>query len=382
MNNECFIVCPIGKKGSDTRKRADALYDLVIAPACEKFDISPVRVDKLDTSGLITNTIIRNLKNSKFVVVDLSDHNPNVFYELGIRHALNQDVILIKNEKDTIPFDIHTINIIDYSSLTEPTEVKRLSDSISRRFKNSIDGVAVEDLPYNSILGKDAKIESIFTENTNEILDQVKKLREYVLNNFSSDIEERTRINARYIEGEHNAFEALTKSTLTAKREIRSTRFFPSSVLGNQDYVKAIESRVLGTDGKAPLTKYYRIVALNNPSKLRDTLHDINAFQGKPYELHLTKVQNAFELVVIDSSEVFIHFYKDEKIIASTLQILEPTIVREFKIIYDKIIESTEKDYVFDCSKLEMESLSTSFSRAQEIFSEVFPESFSEKKSS
>ena len=378
MKKTCFVVCPIGEEGSEIRKRAESLFNHVIEPACDKFNLAPIRVDKIAITGLITNKIIRSLRDADVVVADLTGHNPNVFYELGVRHALNKPVILIKSEKDKRPFDIQSVNIIDYSSLDDPTEMQNLKNKLIKHIESIFDESEEIDLPFSSILGECPKIESIFLSKIEEVFGQVKGLREYLYNNFSSDIDEKTKIDAQYIDGEDRAFAALTEATERAKKEVRSSRFFPDSVLGNQGYVKAIESRVLGTDGKKPLSQYYRIVALNNPAKIRDVIHHLNHFMGRAFELHLSKTSNAFELVIIDDTDAFIHFYKEKMVIASTLHIKERNIVLEFKEIYDKMLKSTEPELIFNCADINMENLGAKIQEVRKIFDILF----GEKKSS
>ena len=372
MKKTCFVICPIGAEGSEIRKRAESLFNHVIEPACDKFNLAPVRVDKIAITGLITNKIIRSLRDADVVVADLTGHNPNVFYELGVRHALNKPVILIKNEKDKRPFDIQSINIIDYSSLEDPTEMQNLKNKLIKHIESIFDESEEIDLPFSSILGECPNVESIFLSKIEEVFGQIKGVKEYLYNNFSNDINEKTKIDAQYIDGEDRAFAALTEATERAKKEVRSSRFFPDSVLGNQGYVKAIESRVLGTDGKKPLAQYYRIVALNNPAKLRDIIHHLNHFMGRAFELHLSKTSNAFELVIIDDTDAFIHFYKEKMVIASTLHIKERNIVLEFKEIYDKMLKSTETDLIFNCADINMENLGAKIQEVRKIFDNLF----------
>jgi len=375
MKKNCFVVCPIGDEGSETRKQADILFDHVIEPACDKFNFNPIRADKIATTGLITNKVIKNLRDAEIVVADLTGHNPNVFYELGVRHALNKHVILIKNQKDKRPFDIQSINIIDYSSLDDPKEMQKLKNNVIKHIESILNEPEEVDLPFITILGEYSKIESLFLTKIEDVFGQIKGLKEYIYNNFSCDINEKTRINAQYIDGEDEAFAALTEATERAKKEVRSSRFFPDSVLGNQGYVKAIESRVLGTDGKKPLTQYYRIVALNNPEKIRDIIHHLNSFKGRPFELHLAKIPNAFELVIIDDTDAFIHFYKEKMVIASTLHIKERSIVLEFKEIYDKMLKNTEPGLIFNCADIHTDTLGERIQDVTKIFENIFGKS-------
>lgn len=110
----CFIVCPIGSDDSDTRKRSDKLFKHILEPVCKECGLDAIRVDHLNSSDSITETIINHLKNSELVIADLSEHNPNAFFEMGYRSALNKPMIHLKSKGDSIPFDVSTIRTFDY----------------------------------------------------------------------------------------------------------------------------------------------------------------------------------------------------------------------------------------------------------------------------
>lgn len=368
----CFVICPIGEKDSKTRELSDVLYDHVIVPFCDKMRIEPTRIDKINKTGVITEAIIKNILSADLVVADLRDLNPNVFYELGFRHATGKPVVLIKPMSEKRPFDISGINTIDYEDLTDIKEAKRLGDriyNIASRIKKDADDA---DIPYINIINSmDIKRKEIKHELMN-VNNKIEDIGLFIEKYLGGDEVGRTRIDAEYIDGEDRAFAALTQATARSKREVRSTRFFPDSVLGNQNYVNAIEARVLGNDGMKPLSQYYRIIALNNKEKLRDVIHHITMFKGKPFYMCLSSVPNAFELVVIDDSDVFIHFYKERMVIASTLHIKERNIVWEFREIYDKMVKNIKSNYHFDCLKINDDNYVEEINRVESIFAKEF----------
>ena len=108
----CFVISPIDKEGSWIRKRSDQLFEVVIKPAVEKFGYNLVRADLIPEPGFITSQIIERLLESDLVVADLSFRNPNVYYELGIRHRSNKHVIQIVDSAESIPFDVHGMRTI------------------------------------------------------------------------------------------------------------------------------------------------------------------------------------------------------------------------------------------------------------------------------
>jgi hypothetical protein len=117
----CFVIGPIGNShaahGSPERETyEDSLHVMaeVIEPACAKYGLSPVRADSLARAGEITTQIFRRLREDDIVIADLTDANPNVMYELGLRHTRDKLTIQI-GEFGRLPFDISTIRTIQFS---------------------------------------------------------------------------------------------------------------------------------------------------------------------------------------------------------------------------------------------------------------------------
>ncbi|WP_370940095.1 hypothetical protein [Amycolatopsis sp. cg13] len=124
---ECFVICPIGPAGSDTRKRSDQILKHIISPCVEPLGYSVSRADTIDQSGLITTQIIDRLINVDLVIADLTDQNPNVFYELAVRHAANKPFVHLISSGQTIPFDIQGLRTVflDHTDLDSVHEAKQ-----------------------------------------------------------------------------------------------------------------------------------------------------------------------------------------------------------------------------------------------------------------
>lgn len=123
---KCFIVCPIGSEESDTRKRSDKLFKHVISPVCKECNFEPMRIDKENTHGPITDDIFKHLKEDDLVIADLTENNPNAFYEMGYRAALGKPSIHLMTKDSPIPFDVSAIRSFSYdlSDLDSVEEIK------------------------------------------------------------------------------------------------------------------------------------------------------------------------------------------------------------------------------------------------------------------
>jgi len=110
----CFVVSPIGGPDSEARAEADwVLKYLIKAALADDYEVK--RADEFAQPDVITNVVILSIKNADLVVVDLTDHNPNVFYELALAHMLQKPVIPLIKADQRIPFDNQAMGTIHYS---------------------------------------------------------------------------------------------------------------------------------------------------------------------------------------------------------------------------------------------------------------------------
>lgn len=103
---ECFVIAPIGETDSDTRKRSDQVLRHIIRPAAKECGYKAVRADEIDKPGIITSQVIQHVVSDPLVIADLSETNPNVFYELAVRHAIKRPLVQIIQKGERIPFDV------------------------------------------------------------------------------------------------------------------------------------------------------------------------------------------------------------------------------------------------------------------------------------
>lgn len=102
----CFVIAPIGKARSPERIRSDQVFKHIIAPAAEECGYEAIRADNISEPGLITSQVIQHVVTDPLVIADLTGRNPNVFYELALRHALKKPVVQIIQASEQIPFDV------------------------------------------------------------------------------------------------------------------------------------------------------------------------------------------------------------------------------------------------------------------------------------
>jgi uncharacterized protein YchJ len=122
----CFVIAPIGDAGSETRKRSDQVFRHIIEPCANECGYVAIRADHIAEPGIITNQVIQHLIEAPLVVADLSERNPNVFYELAIRHALRKPLVQLIRRSEAIPFDVAGMRMvqIDHQDLDSVAEAK------------------------------------------------------------------------------------------------------------------------------------------------------------------------------------------------------------------------------------------------------------------
>lgn len=135
----CFVVSPIGEEKSEIRANADKLLKHIINPVCQSCGFSVERVDQINDSDSITQTIIDKLLSADLVIADISGHNPNVFYEMGYRKCTGKPIIHLKSKGENLPFDVNTIRTFEYD-LTDLDSV----DAIKERLQQTISAISFE----------------------------------------------------------------------------------------------------------------------------------------------------------------------------------------------------------------------------------------------
>lgn len=142
FDRTAFVIMPFSEKGKQERQKGyfDEVLKSVITPAGNEAGFA-VETARREDSDIIHHTIINELLNADLVIADLTDHNPNVLFELGIRLAKEKPIVLIKS-KDTGPiFDVDNllrVYIYDQNlwTSTVQADVKGLKERINGAWEN------------------------------------------------------------------------------------------------------------------------------------------------------------------------------------------------------------------------------------------------------
>src|ERR1041385_4126344 len=113
----CFVLMPFGKKPAEGGRVIDfdAVYKQIIDPAVRKAGLEPLRADEEQAGGIIHKPMFERLVLCEYAVADLTTANANVFYELGVRHAVRpHTTVLLFAKGSRLPFDVAPLRAMPY----------------------------------------------------------------------------------------------------------------------------------------------------------------------------------------------------------------------------------------------------------------------------
>ncbi len=138
MNNKkkCFVIMPISGTTSCTEDEWTGIFEHMIKPAVTGSRLGFECERAKPRSGAFIRDILDGLNNSDVVIADLTDRNPNVCYELGIRHTLKNRTILIAGKIGDVPSDLQSYWVVTYKKdLTGASEFKEKVREILREMQ-------------------------------------------------------------------------------------------------------------------------------------------------------------------------------------------------------------------------------------------------------
>ena len=154
---KCFVIMPFGKRKDidGTEVDFDHIYHQMIERAVEELGIDCERCDEIPDTGAIHKKMFKGIFEADAAVVDITSSNPNVFYELGVRHALHKFVTLVirKNSDQPIPFNIRGLNIMGYDIGTEE-QIEFARKQIRTLIQTGMDKQNTDSIVHDALEGE------------------------------------------------------------------------------------------------------------------------------------------------------------------------------------------------------------------------------------
>jgi hypothetical protein len=137
--DKCFVISPFGGWHDD-------YYGEIFCPSIKAAGMEPCRADDLFRSSAIVHDIWHLVVSSRVLLADLTDKNPNVFYELGLAHAARKPVLLLTQSMDDVPFDLRALRVITYD-VEHPDWGQVLRENIKQGLKETLESPERSVLP-------------------------------------------------------------------------------------------------------------------------------------------------------------------------------------------------------------------------------------------
>lgn len=147
---ECFVIMPFGEKADLDGKvvKFDDIYTHLLADAIRTAGLSPLRCDEVEENGFIHRRMLEHIRDAAVALVDISLLNANVFYELGVRHALRKCVtVLVRRRNTMVPFNIAGLNVVEYDE-TDLSSVAEAKTRIVGLIRNGLTDLKNDSLVH------------------------------------------------------------------------------------------------------------------------------------------------------------------------------------------------------------------------------------------
>lgn len=133
----CFVIMPISDAHGYDQGHFGRVYEHILRPAILQAGYHAVRADDANKTDYIVVGIVQRIIKSEMVLCDLSAKNPNVMYELGLRHAFDKPVVLVRDKVTDKVFDIQGLRYTEYDSSLRVDSVQKDIDRIAKAIQET-----------------------------------------------------------------------------------------------------------------------------------------------------------------------------------------------------------------------------------------------------
>lgn len=257
QKEKCGIIRPISAMGDCSQQYWEEVEEIIKDALSDDYDCSLVSENA--SPDIIQNTIIQRLYNDSIIVCDISQKNPNVMLELGIRLAFDKKIILICQEGEKVPFDVTNIRILFYDRTLNYKKTKKFKGDLKKYAKE----IKAQTKTFLSTFGTfetyvfktqekkvDISLEPVFkamSQMENRILQnmQMMEMQMMEMQNQKREIAQKQRSNRFTIDipklpSKRKLIEIFREFISNALKENKSLTFEEALVLFRQKYEREI----------------------------------------------------------------------------------------------------------------------------------------------
>ncbi|MGE8466125.1 MAG: hypothetical protein ACN6QE_08320 [Pseudomonas putida] len=222
VSKKAFIVTPIGGADSATRRAADGLISSVLKPLLTELGYETYVAHEISLTGSISRQVIEHILEDDLVVANLSELNPNVMYELAVRHCTGKPVVAIAEQGTRLPFDIADERTVFYTN--DMRGVVELAPALRNAIQMSV-AKSEQDNPVLRVRQHRALMESLDQGDAKTILiDRLENIESLLkrLNYLEKDVGVSRSGIVFVVEGEKQSIEAFVSVLASYKQAIET----------------------------------------------------------------------------------------------------------------------------------------------------------------
>ncbi|MBS4539812.1 hypothetical protein GOQ27_15160 [Clostridium sp. D2Q-11] len=197
VNKKCFIITPIGGDGSEIRRKADGVINSVIKPILKEMGFTDIKAaHEITSPGSINKQVINRIIEDDLVIANLTGLNPNVMYELAVRHATMKPIVHICENNTKLPFDIVDQRSIFYNDDMYGTE--ELKSKLVKMVNSCLDVENKDNPIYSATQDKIFREVAASSNETNlegYVIDRIDNL-EALIQNLSNNITNKYQVSS------------------------------------------------------------------------------------------------------------------------------------------------------------------------------------------
>lgn len=244
----CLIISPIDTVGSEIRRYSDNVLKFIIRPVTSGCGYNAIRADEISEPGIITHQIIQHILEDDLVIADLTGGNPNVFYELAVRHAIRKPYIQIAQSQVPLPFDVASSRTILFS-VDDLNSVDLCKQELSKQIKAAENGLGCVESPISVAIDilQISRSGDLSEKINAEIVSTLQDLRGELLKNLHEQSERITELqNLLKIDAKNDLKDRSSDSEIARSGKIYWNNFIASmNIFDRSNLVELLDDLIL-----------------------------------------------------------------------------------------------------------------------------------------